>query len=152
MRKKCKEGGMERGKKEEYHPVKHFTVKSSSDLSTQFSFCLFSHNWNVVHVCTEPQGDRKHILAGVDRLHNGRGKIQSGDNSNRTKRKTAPLMCVFATLCSWMNVCMLLHEAADCCISEISRLSDVTGHRLVTCSNLPTTVSPSQDVPTLCTL
>lgn len=61
-------------KKEQNHLVKHFTVKSSSDLSTLFSVCLSSDNWKVVSVCTEPRGDRKHFLAGLDRLDNGRKK------------------------------------------------------------------------------
>lgn len=51
-------------------------------------FCLplSSDNWKVASVCTEPQGDRKHILAGLDRLDNGRKKEQmlSGDNSKST--------------------------------------------------------------------
>lgn len=55
------------GEKEQNHLVKHFSVKSSSDLSTQFSVCFSSDNWTVVSVYTEPQGDRKHILAGLDR-------------------------------------------------------------------------------------
>ena len=44
-------------------------------------------------MCTEPQGDRKHILAGLDRLDNGRKKEQmlSGDNSKRTR---GGLQCV----------------------------------------------------------
>lgn len=55
------------GEKEQNHLVKHSSVKSSSDLSTQFSVCFSSDNWTVVSVYTKPQGDRKHILAGLDR-------------------------------------------------------------------------------------
>lgn len=66
--------GEEQKEKEQNRLAKHFTVKSSSDLSTQFSVCLSSDNWKVVSVCTEPQGGRKHFLAGLDRLDNGRKK------------------------------------------------------------------------------
>lgn len=88
MKKKGKKGRKGGKKKEWNHLVKHVTVKSSSDLSTWFSVCLSSDNWKVASVCTEPQGDRKHILAGFDRLDNGRKEEQmlSGDNGRRTKR------------------------------------------------------------------
>lgn len=83
------------GERQQNHLVKHFTVKSASDLSTQFSVCLSSDNWMVVSVYTEPQEDRKHILAGLDRLDNGRKKEQllSGDNR---KGARGELQCVYA--------------------------------------------------------
>lgn len=93
--------------------MKHFTVKSSSDLSTQFSVCLSSDNWKVVSVCTEPQGDRKHILAGLDRLDNGGKKEQmlSGDNSRRAAVRT----CSCTGTQPWVNVCMFLPEHIYLC-------------------------------------
>lgn len=57
----------------------------------------------VVSVYTEPQEDRKHILAGLDRLDNGRKKEQllSGDNSKGDLRKAA--VCVYVQVPNPVN-------------------------------------------------
>lgn len=77
-------------------------------------------------MCTEPQGDRKHILAGLDRLDNGRKKEQmlSGDNSKRTR---GGLQCVRVCVLrgaqpcvhgECMNVfCMNTHTCVGTCVS-----------------------------------
>lgn len=90
--------GEEQKEKEQNRLAKHFTVKSSSDLSTQFSVCLSSDNWKVVSVCTEPQGGRKHFLAGLDRLDNGRKKRTNAVRRQQREdwRRAAVRTCVCA--------------------------------------------------------
>lgn len=66
---------------------------------------------------TEPQGDRKHILAGPDRLDNDRKKEQmlSGDSRKRTR---GGLQCIRVCAQAYnpvfmgknMKVFMLFHE------------------------------------------
>lgn len=50
-------------------------------------------------MCTEPQGDRKHILAGPDRLDSGGGKEQMLSRDNSKRSRGGP-QCVH--VCSWV--------------------------------------------------
>lgn len=100
MRTKGKEGRKE-GKKGTESPCETFHCqKLLRFINPVFCLPLSSDNWKVASVCTEPQGDRKHILAGLDRLDNGRKKEQmlSGDNSKRT---SGGLQCV--RVCAWVH-------------------------------------------------
>ena len=104
--------GEEQKEREQNRLVKHFTVKSSSDLSTQFSVCLSSDNWKVVSVCTEPQGGRKHFLAGLDRLDNGRKKRTNAVRRQQREdwRRAAVRTCVCAHGCTTLRIC--IHSVA----------------------------------------
>lgn len=147
--------------------MKHFTVKSSSDLSTQFSVCLSSDNWKVVSACTEPQGDRKHILAGLDRLDNGRkkkNKCCQETIARGLEEGCSAYVCMCTGTQPWVKVYMFLHQHAYLwwrlsvyvcvsfhapfmlrpCDAETNRLSAVKGHSLIMHNKSTTAVSSYQ--------
>lgn len=154
MKKKCKD---ERrgGEKEHNHLVKHFTVKSSSDLSTQFPVCFSWANWKVVSVYTEPQGDRKHILAGLDRLGNAEKKrlLLSGDNS---KGAVGELQCMCVCVCAQLpksinclHVFAITSACVLSCTFHVASMQEwdqrtVKGHSYIVGGNLTTAASRHQ--------